>query len=89
MKTKYITIIGLAALFSSCASFQNAQQASDYNCDGVVSDAEYRQFNKQKSVEAGNVQVERMKRENAVDTVRDANDALWNVHGVRNAIRAF
>ncbi|MEK0451963.1 MAG: hypothetical protein RL088_4231 [Verrucomicrobiota bacterium] len=77
-----------AAGFSGCASFQTAAVA-DYNRDGVVSDAEYRQYQKQKSVEASNVSVERMKRENAVDTVRDVNDTLWNVHGIRNAIRAF
>jgi hypothetical protein len=88
MKTKYTMIVVAAAALSSCASFQTAQVA-DYNRDGLVSDAEYRQYQKQKSVEASNVQVESMKRENAVDTVRDANETLWNVHGIRNAVRAF
>ncbi len=81
-------IVVAAAALSNCASFQTAQVA-DYNRDGLVSDAEYRQYQKQKSVEASNVQVESMKRENAVDTVRDANETLWNVHGIRNAVRAF
>jgi hypothetical protein len=87
---KHLIILSAMAVtgFSGCASFQTATVA-DYNRDGVVSDAEYRQYQKQKSVEASNVSVERMKRENAVDTVRDVNDTLWNVHGIRNAVRAF
>ena len=88
MKLAHISIAITATALCSCASFQTAQVA-DYNRDGLVSDAEYRQYQKQKSVEASNVQVESMKRENAVDTVRDANETLWNVHGIRNAVRAF
>ncbi len=88
---KKATILALAAfatIMSGCASFQTAQVA-DYNHDGVVSDAEYRQYQKQKSVEASNVEVERAKRENARDTVRDVNDTIWNLHGIRNGIRSF
>lgn len=89
MKTTPIIIFRLAAaLLSSCSSFQTAQVA-DYNRDGLVSDAEYRQYSKQKSVEASNVQVERMKRENAADTVNDVRGTLDNIHGIRNAFRAF
>lgn len=87
MKTTHlITTAAACTLLASCASFQSAQVA-DYNRDGVVSDAEYRQYQKQKSVEASNVQVERMKRENAADTVHDVNRAMWDARGVRNAIR--
>ena len=87
---KHLIILSAIAVtgFSGCASVQTASVA-DYNRDGVISDAEHRQYQKQKSVEASNVTVERMKRENAVDTVRDVNSTLWNVHGIRNAVRAF
>ena len=89
MKQNLIILSAMVATgLSGCASVQTAAVA-DYNRDGVISDAEHRQYQKQKSVEASNVTVERMKRENAVDTVRDVNSALWNVHGIRNAIRAF
>ncbi len=89
MKKNLIILSAIAITgLSGCASFQTAQVA-DYNGDGVISDAEHRQYQKQKSVEASNVSVERMKRENAVDTVRDVNDTIWNVHGIRNGIRSF
>ena len=89
MKLHTILLIATAAAFSSCASFQSANQAADYNRDGYVSDAEAYQFQKQKSVEASNVQVERMKRENAVDTVHDVNYGIQSLHGIRNGLRAF
>jgi uncharacterized protein YceK len=81
------TLLALAAIvsLSGCASFQSAAVA-DYNHDGVVSDAEYRQYQKQKSVEASNVDVERAKRENARDTVRDVNDTIWNLHGITHGV---
>jgi hypothetical protein len=89
MKNNLIILSAIAVTgFSGCASVQTAAVA-DYNRDGIISDAEHRQYQKQKSVEASNVTVERMKRENAVDTVRDVNSTLWNVHGIRNAVRAF
>lgn len=84
-KTILIAFTAIASL-SGCASFQSAAVA-DYNHDGVVSDAEYRQYQKQKSVEASNVEVERAKRENARDTVRDVNDTVWNLHGIRDGLR--
>ncbi len=84
-KIAFLALASLASL-SGCASFQTATVA-DYNHDGVVSDAEYRQYQKQKSVEASNVEVERAKRENARDTVRDVNDTIWNAHGIRNGLR--
>jgi hypothetical protein len=86
MKKHLLIAITCAAGFSGCASLQTAQVA-DYNGDGVVSDGEYRQYQKQKSVESSNVAVERQKRENARDTVRDVNDVMWNAHGIRNAVR--
>ncbi len=84
-KNLLLALLGAASL-TGCASFQTAQVA-DYNGDGVISDAEYRQYQKQKSVESSNVQVERAKRENARDTLRDVNDAVWTAHSVRNGLR--
>jgi hypothetical protein len=89
MKKTCLLLLSLTSLFlTSCATFQTASVA-DYNGDGVISDAEYKQYQKQKSVEAANVEVETMKRRNAVNTVGDANETLWNIHGIRNSIRAF
>lgn len=89
MKKLILIPIITAAAFTSCASFQNANQAADYNHDGYVSDAESYQFHKQKNVENANVNSERMKRENAVDTVHDLNYGVQSLHGIRNGLRAF
>jgi hypothetical protein len=73
---------------TQCASFQNSSVA-DYNRDGLVSDAEFKQYEKSQVVQRSNVATERAKRENAVDTVWDASSAIQGVHSIRNGLRAF
>ncbi len=88
---KYLrTIISSASLLAlaSCASMQNASVA-DYNGDGLVSDAEYKQYQKQKNVEDRNVYTESNKRRNAVRTVTDTRDALWGARSIRNTLRGW
>lgn len=77
-----------ALLFASCASVQNASVA-DYNGDGVISDAEAKQYHKQASIQERNVYTESTKRRNAVNTTRDVRDGLGNVLQTRNILRAF
>lgn len=71
-----------------CASMQNASVA-DYNRDGVISDAEYRQYNKQKNIERQNVYTERAKRDNAVDVVRDARNTAWYARSFKGIMENF
>jgi hypothetical protein len=79
----------LASLtLTQCASVQNSSVA-DYNRDGLVSDAEFKQYEKSQVVQRSNVATERAKRENAVDTVWDASSAIQGIHGIRNGLRAF
>lgn len=79
-----IPVIALA----SCASTQNASVA-DYNGDGVISNAEYQQYNKQKDIEDRNVYTESVKRRNAVNTTRDVRDSLWNARAISDTIKNF
>ncbi|ESQ16256.1 MAG TPA: hypothetical protein DDY14_00595 [Chromatiaceae bacterium] len=67
----------------------NAQQAADYNGDGVISDAEFKQFNKQASVQERNVYTESVKRRGAVNTVRDVNETVWSARSILSGIRSF
>jgi hypothetical protein len=80
--------LSLVSLLPSCATFQSAAVA-DINGDGLISDAEYKQWHKQKSVESSNIEVETMRRRNAVNTLGDLNESVWTVHGIRNGLRAF
>ena len=66
----------------SCSSFQNASVA-DYNGDGVVSDAESKQYHKQASVQERNVYTESVKRRNAVNTTGDALEGVRNISRLR------
>ena len=75
---KFLLLILPAAALVSCASVQTASVA-DYNGDGVISNAEYVQFQKQKDIEDRNVYTESVKRRNATNTVRDATEALGHV----------
>ena len=43
------SVLLLSGLVISCASVQSADQLADYNGDGLVSDAEYKQYMKQKT----------------------------------------
>ena len=72
----------------SCASVQNASVA-DYNGDGVISDAESKQYHKQAGIQERNVYTESVKRRNAVNTTGDVREGLGNVLGTRNILRAF
>lgn len=86
MKALLLSIPALA--FASCASMQNASVA-DYNGDGLVSDAEAKQYHKQAGVQERNVYTESVKRRNAVNTSRDVRDTLWNARSIQNTIRSF
>jgi hypothetical protein len=65
---------------------QNASVA-DYNGDGVISDAESRQYHKQASVQERNAYTESVKRRNAVNTTRDARDAASNARSFKNVLQ--
>ncbi|MGB5832856.1 MAG: hypothetical protein WBG92_12805 [Thiohalocapsa sp.] len=84
-----LAVLTMSVFVSGCASTMSAQQASDYNGDGVVSDAEYKQFNKQASVQERNVYTESVKRRGAVNTVRDVNDVVWTARSILSGIRSF
>ncbi len=90
MNKHLIALSALAALaLSSCASMQSANQVADYNGDGVISNAEYAQFQKQKNIEDRNVYSESVKRTNAVNTVRDVRDATGAASSTVNIFRNF
>jgi len=80
--------VAASALLTQCASFQNSTVA-DYNHDGLVSDAEFKQYEKQQVVQRSNVATERAKRDNAVDTIWDTSSGIQGVHSILNGIRAF
>lgn len=86
---KFASLAGFAMMLSNCASFQSANQVADYNGDGVVSNAEYVQFNKQKNVEDRNVYSESVKRRNVVNTVGDVNDTIWNARSAVWGLKHF
>ncbi len=84
-----MALILMAVLFSGCASTMSAQQAADYNGDGVISDAELKQYNKQAAVQERNVYTESVKRRGAVNTVRDINETIWTARSILSGIRSF
>lgn len=73
---KSFSLIAVASLFTNCASVQSADQVADYNRDGLVSDAEYKQYMKQKNIEDRNVYSESTKRRNVTNSVRDVTDTV-------------
>ena len=77
-----------AVVLVSCSSFQNASVA-DYNGDGVISNAEYTQFQKQKDIEDRNVYSESVKRRNVTNTVRDTSDTLFQARRAQSLIKSF
>lgn len=89
MKTYLPLLVLLVLVLNGCAATMNAQQAADYNGDGVVSDAEFKQFNKQASVQERNVYTESVKRRGAVNTVRDVNETIWTARSILSGIRSF
>jgi len=84
-----IALLMMSALIGGCASTMSARQAADYNGDGAVSDAEYKQFNKQAAVQERNVYTESVKRRGAVNTVHDVNESVWTVRSILSGIRSF
>jgi len=84
-----VVLMPMAALLAGCAATMSPQQAADYNGDGVISDAELKQFNKQASVQERNVYTESVKRRGAVNTVHDVNETIWTARSILSAIRSF
>jgi uncharacterized protein YceK len=84
-----IALLMMSALIGGCASTMSARQAADYNGDGAISDAEYKQFNKQAAVQERNVYTESVKRRGAVNTVHDVNESVWTVRSILSGIRSF
>jgi hypothetical protein len=78
----------LASVFSSCASMQGAEVA-DYNRDGVISDAESRQYQKQANVQQTNVVTERMKMEHGTESLRNVRDGVGAASDTVNTLRNF
>ncbi len=91
MKPFFVLLVGTAAAagLSSCASFANANQLADYNRDGVITNAEYAQYQKSRNVEDRAVYSETIKRENMVNTVRDVRDAAGAASSTVNIFRNF
>ncbi|AUB81172.1 EF-hand domain-containing protein [Candidatus Thiodictyon syntrophicum] len=85
----HFAIVSAALILSGCAATMSAQQAADYNGDGLISDAELKQFNKQASVQERNVQTEAIKRHGAVDTVHSVNDTVWTARSILSGVRSF
>jgi hypothetical protein len=85
----YVPLVALTMMLSGCAATMNAQQAADYNGDGAISDAEYKQFNKQAAVQERNTYTESVKRRGAVNTVHDVNEAVWTARSILSGIRSF
>ena len=79
----------LAGMLAGCASTMTAQQSADYDGDGYISDAEYKQFQKQKNVEDRAVYSESVKRRNAANTVRDVNDVVWGTRSIVRGVQSF
>ena len=79
---KFLILLPILAL-SNCATMKNASVA-DYNGDGVISDAESKQYHKQASIQERNVYTESAKRRNAVDTTSDVRRGLGNISSARN-----
>lgn len=82
-----LLLVALSCLFVNCASFQNANQLADYNRDGFISDAENKQFMKQKNVEDRAVYSESVKRRNVTNTVRDVRDTVGAARSTRWLLR--
>ncbi len=64
-------------------------ELSDYDGDGYVSDAEYKQYMKQRNVEDRAVYSESVKRRNISNTVQDANRTVWGARSILSGIRSF
>ena len=76
-------------VLTGCAATMTPQQAADYNGDGAISDAEYKQFQKQAAVQERNTYTESVKRRGAVNTVHDVNEVIWTARSLLYGIRSF
>jgi hypothetical protein len=85
----YAVLLPATLALTGCTATMNAQQVSDYDGDGVVSDAEYKQFNKQAAVQERNVHTESVKRRGAVNTVSDVNETVWTARSILSGLRSF
>jgi hypothetical protein len=86
MKLNFSSLCAVAALATAgCASVQDASVA-DYNQDGVIQDAEYRQHAIRQDVQQSNVTTERMKVRHGTQTV---NDVSGTVRDVTSLLRSF
>ena len=86
MKLKTLSILATtcgALALSNCASLQGPEVA-DYNGDGVISDAEARQYQKVAQVQGTNIAVEGAKRENAIRTIEGVERGLNSVSRIAN-----
>ena len=79
---RLLLLLPVLALFSSCTTPYSAQQLADYDGDGAISDAEHKQFMKQRNVEDRAVYSESVKRRNVTNTVRDANSTVWGARSL-------
>lgn len=87
MKTKTIAAVSsllIAIVLPNCASVGSSAVA-DYNGDGIISDAEYKQHQIRNRVQQEEVYTERMKRRNAEDTVHGVNRGIHSVEGILRA----
>ena len=84
-----LLLLPLTVLLASCASVMPAQQVADYDGDGLISDAEQKQFNKQAQVQERNVYTQGVKRRDVANTVRDANDIVWGSRSIVRGIENF
>jgi hypothetical protein len=89
MKLRHLSFVLVLSLgLASCSSFQNASVA-DYNGDGIISDAEARQYEKQKNVEMANVLTENAKVQHAGSTVRTGANMVGDLSRTVNMLNNF
>lgn len=82
MKELLLVLIVPLTLLTSCATPYTARQLADYDRDGAISDAEYKQYMKQRNIEDRAVYTESNKRRNVANTVRDANHTVWGARSL-------
>ena len=84
-----LTLFALTFALGGCAATMSPQQVADYDGDGAISDAEYKQYNKQAAVQERTTYTESVKRRGAVNTVNDVNEVVWTARSILSGLRAF
>ncbi|MFT3991568.1 MAG: hypothetical protein QM680_09160 [Luteolibacter sp.] len=86
MKSKIIVSIGFAGFLNltSCAS--QTPESADYNGDGVISNVEYDQFSKRKTVEAVNMQNENNQMRNFSDNLQSVQSSMQSIQSIGNML---